>query len=31
MTMLAFGFLALETLYVKKNFWTALVSAEGAT
>jgi SRSO17 transposase len=31
MTMLAFGFLTLETLYVKKNFWTALVSAEGAT
>ena len=31
MTMLAFGFLALETLYIKKNFWTALVSAEGAT
>jgi SRSO17 transposase len=31
MTMLAFGFLTLETLYIKKNFWTALVSAEGAT
>ena len=31
MTMLAFGFLALETLYIKKNFWTTLVSAEGAT
>ena len=27
MTMLAFGFLTLETLYVKKNFWTAPVSA----
>ena len=31
MTMLAFGFLTLENLYLKKNFWTALVSAEGAT
>lgn len=30
MTMLAFAFLTLEALYVKKNFWTALVSAEGA-
>jgi SRSO17 transposase len=30
MTMLAFGFLTLENLYVKKNFWAALVSAEGA-
>lgn len=30
MTMLAFGFLTLESLYIKKNFWTALVSAEGA-
>ena len=30
MTMMAFGFLTLENLYVKKNFWTALVSAEGA-
>jgi SRSO17 transposase len=30
MTMLAFGFLTLESLYVKKNFWTTLVSAEGA-
>ena len=29
MTMLAFGFLTLENLYIKKNFWTALVSAEG--
>jgi len=31
MTMLAFGFLTLENLYIKKNFWTALVSAEGAS
>ena len=31
MTMLAFAFLTLEALYVKKNFWTALVSAEGAS
>ncbi len=31
MTMLAFSFLTLEALYVKKNFWTALVSAEGAS
>ena len=31
MTMLAFGFLTLEALYVKKNFWAALVSAEGAS
>ncbi len=30
MTMFAFAFLTLEALYVKKNFWTALVSAEGA-
>jgi len=30
MTMLAFGFLALEALYLKKNFWTALVPPEGA-
>ena len=30
MTMMAFGFLTLENLYIKKNFWTALVSAEGA-
>ena len=30
MTMLAFGFLTLEALYLKKNFWTGLVSAEGA-
>jgi len=29
MTMLAFGFLTLESLYLKKNFWTALVSADG--
>jgi len=31
MTMLAFAFLALEALYLKKNFWTALVSADGAS
>jgi len=31
MTMLAFAFLTLESLYVKKNFWTTLVSAEGAS
>ena len=31
MTMLAFGFLALETLYIKKNFWTALAPAEGTS
>ena len=31
MTMLAFAFLTAENLYVKKNFWTALVSAEGAS
>jgi SRSO17 transposase len=31
MTMLAFGFLALESLHLKKNFWTALVSAESTT
>ena len=30
MTMLAFGFLALEALYHKNNFWTALDSAESA-
>ena len=29
MTMLAFGFLALEALYRKKNFWTVLAPAEG--
>jgi SRSO17 transposase len=29
MTMLAFGFLTLEALYLKKNFWTALAPAEG--
>jgi SRSO17 transposase len=29
LTMLAFGFLTLESLYLKKNFWTALVSADG--
>lgn len=28
MTMLAFGFLALEALYRKKNFWTVLAPAE---
>ena len=31
LTMLAFGFLTLESLYLKKNFWTALVSADGAS
>ena len=30
MTMLAFGFLTLESLYIKKNFWTALAPADGA-
>ncbi len=30
MTMLAFGFLALEALYLKKNFWTALAPTESA-
>lgn len=30
MTMLAFDFLVMESLYNKKNFWTALVPAEGA-
>lgn len=30
LTMLAFAFLTLEALYVKKNFWTALVATEGA-
>jgi SRSO17 transposase len=29
LTMLAFGFLTLESLYLKKNFWTALVTANG--
>ncbi len=29
LTMLAFGYLTLEALYRKKNFWTALVPAEG--
>jgi SRSO17 transposase len=29
MTMLAFGFLTLESRFLKKNFWTALVSADG--
>jgi SRSO17 transposase len=31
LTMLAFGFLTLESLYLKKNFWTALVTAEGTS
>jgi SRSO17 transposase len=31
MSMLAFGFLALESLHIKKNFWTALVTAENTT
>jgi SRSO17 transposase len=31
MTMLAFAFLTLESLYVKKNFWATLVASEGAT
>ena len=30
MTMLAFGFLTLETLAMKKNFWTELVSTKNA-
>jgi SRSO17 transposase len=30
MTMLAFGFLALEALYRKKNFWTVLAPAENS-
>jgi SRSO17 transposase len=30
LTMLAFGFLTLESIYHKKNFWTALVSPEDA-
>jgi SRSO17 transposase len=29
MTMLAFGFLTLEALWLKKNFWTALAPTEG--
>jgi SRSO17 transposase len=29
LTMLAFGFLTLESLYLKKKIWTAQVSAEG--
>lgn len=29
LTMLAFGYLTLEALYRKKNFWTALAPAEG--
>ena len=31
LTMLAFGFLTLESLYLKKNFWTALVPANGTS
>jgi SRSO17 transposase len=31
LTMLAFGFLTLESLYLKKNFWTALVTADGTS
>ena len=30
LTMLAFGYLVLESLYRKKNFWTALAPAEGS-
>lgn len=30
LTMLAFGFLTLEALHFKKNFWTALDVAQGA-
>ncbi len=30
LTMLAFGFLAMEAMYHKKNFWTALASPESA-
>jgi SRSO17 transposase len=29
LTMLAFGYLVLEALYLKKNFWTALAPSEG--
>ena len=29
MTMLAFGFLTLEALWLKKNFWAALAPTEG--
>ena len=31
MTMLAFAYLTLEAMWVKKNFWTTLVSSEGAS
>jgi SRSO17 transposase len=31
MTMLAFGFLTLEALWLKKNFWTALAPTEGTS
>lgn len=31
MTMIAFGFLTLEGLHTKKNFWTALVTADSTT
>ena len=30
LTLLAFGFLTLEALHRKKNFWTAVVAADGA-
>ena len=30
LTMLAFGFLTLEALYLKKNFWTAFAPADSA-
>jgi SRSO17 transposase len=29
LTMLAFGYLVLESLYLKKNFWTAVAPSEG--
>ena len=31
LTMFAFGYLVLESLYRKKNFWTALAPSEGAS
>jgi SRSO17 transposase len=31
LTMLAFGFLTLEALYLKKNFWTAMVPTNGTS
>ena len=31
MTMLAFAFLTMENLHIKKNFWTTLAPAEGAS